>query len=139
MKCLWIWVCIIFWGCNACNSEKNIEKLKDIKWELNTLYGEKLPLNDSQKCMFIQFDVQEKRVNGKAVCNRFFGNFEMEKSKLKFSSIGATRMACPDVRMETDFFKMLEAVDAYSIQEDCLSLLSKGKEVATFVKKVALK
>ena len=84
--------------------------------------------------IFIQFNEAEHRVNGRGGCNRFFGNYEMESSRLKFSPMGATRMACPDLQTETEFFQMLDGVDGYSIKDNKLSFLSKNKVVAVFKK-----
>ena len=84
--------------------------------------------------IFIQFNEAEHRVNGRGGCNRFFGNYEMESSSLKFSPMGATRMACPDLQTETEFFQMLDGVDGYSIKDNKLSFLSKNKVVAVFKK-----
>lgn len=66
-----------------------------------------MKLTDPNTEMYIQFEDVEKRVNGRAACNRFFGNYEIDGNKLKFSPMGATRMACPDLQNETEFFQML--------------------------------
>ena len=91
-------------------------------------------LTDPNSEIFIQFNEAEHRVNGRGGCNRFFGNYEMESSRLKFSPMGATRMACPDLQTETEFFQMLDGVDGYSIKDNKLSFLSKNKVVAVFKK-----
>lgn len=116
----------------ACNSSKNMVKLADVKWNLETLDGKKLELKDSASEVFIQFDEVEKRASGRAGCNRFFGNYEMNGDKLKFSPMGATRMACPDMEIESAFFKMLENVDSFSIKDKHLSFLQNGNVVAGF-------
>lgn len=134
MKSFLMLLFITLGGIGSCNSEKEMAKLKDVKWELITLDGEKVKLTDAGNVMFIQFDIAEGRVNGRAACNRYFGNFELDGTKLKFSPMGATRMACPDLQKETEFFQMLDKVDSYSIKDDVLSFLSKGKVVATFKK-----
>lgn len=134
MKSLLILLFMIFGGIGSCDSAKEAAKLKDVKWVLETLNGEKVELADPENKMFIQFDIAEKRVNGRAACNRFFGNFELDDSKLKFSPMGATRMACPDLQKETEFFQMLDKVDSYEIKDNTLLFLSKGEVVATFQK-----
>lgn len=134
MKSFLMLLFIIFGGIGSCDSAREAAKLKDVKWELETLNGEKVNLADPENKMFIQFDVAEKRVNGRAACNRFFGNFELDDLKLKFSPMGATRMACPDLQQETRFFQMLEKVDSFNLKDNTLSFLSKGETVATFRK-----
>lgn len=134
MKSFLLLLCIGLFGMAGCNSSKSMAKLTDIKWVLETLNGEKVKLTDSNSEIFIQFNEAEKRVNGRAACNRFFGNYEMDGNKLKFSPMGATRMACPDLQLENQFFQVLDGVDAYTIKDNVLTLLTKNKAVATFKK-----
>ena len=134
MKSFLILLCVTLLGVGGCKSSKEAPKLNDVKWVLETLNGKKVQLTDANEEMFIQFDETQKRVNGRAACNRFFGNYEMDGSSLKFSPMGATRMACPDLQWETEFFQMLDGVDAYSIKDNILSFQSKGNVVATFKK-----
>lgn len=109
-------------------------KLNGVKWVLQTLNGKEVKLTDQNSEIFIQFNEVEQRVNGRAGCNRFFGNYEMEGRKLKFSPMGATRMACPDLQIETAFFQMLDEVDALTIKDNKLTFESKKKVVAVFRK-----
>ncbi len=118
----------------GCNSSKNMAKLDGVKWELKALNDREIKLTDNNSEVYIQFNEAEKKVNGRGGCNRFFGNYEMDGDKLRFSPLGATRMACPDLQLETEFFKVLETVDTYSIKDGVLSLKSKGKVVAVFDK-----
>lgn len=134
MKSFLLLLCITLVGGGGCNSSKNMAKLYDVKWVLETLNNKEVKLSDQEGEMSIQFDNAEKRVSGRAACNRFFGNYEMDGNKLKFSPMGATRMSCPDLQVETEFFKMLDEVDNYSIKDNILSFKSKGQVVATFKK-----
>lgn len=131
MKNLLLLLCFALLGV-GCNSSKNMAKLEGVKWELKTLNDKEIKLVDNSSEVYIQFNEVEKKVNGRGGCNRFFGNYELDGDKLKFSPLGATRMACPDLELETEFFRVLETVDAYSIKDGQLSLKSKGKVVAVF-------
>lgn len=133
MRNLFVLLCITLAGV-GCNSSKSMAKLSDVKWILQTLNGQEIKLSDPNSEIFIQFNEAEKRVNGRGGCNRFFGNYEMEGHKLKFSPMGATRMACPDLQKETEFFKMLDEVEDFSINANQLSFKSNGKVVAVFRK-----
>lgn len=132
MKNLLILLCLIVAA--GCNSSKNMAKLNDVKWVLTALNGKEIKLTDSNSEMFIQFNEAEKRVNGRGGCNRFFGNYEMDGNNLKFSPMGATRMACPDMQLEQEFFQVLDGVDTYAIKDGVLSFKSKGEVVALFKK-----
>lgn len=127
-------LCMGLFGAGGCHSSRNMAKLTDSKWRLQTLDGEEVKLTDSAGEIFIQFNEGEKRVSGRAACNRFFGNYEAERGKLKFSQMGATRMACPDLPLENHFFRMLEEVNAYEMKDNGLTFFSGGRAVATFVK-----
>lgn len=116
----------------SCHSSKNMVKLSDTKWVLETLDGNEVKMKEQRNEIFIQFNEVEKRVNGMAGCNRFFGSYEMDGSKLKFSHMGATKMACPDMDVESAFFKLLEETDSFSIKDHQLTLLQKGKVLAVF-------
>lgn len=134
MKSFFLLLCIALVGVGGCNSSKNMAKLSDVKWVLETFNGEKVKLTDPNTEMYIQFEDVEKRVNGRAACNRFFGNYEIDGNKLKFSPMGATRMACPDLQKETEFFQMLDKVESYNIKDNTLFFLAKGEVVAAFKK-----
>lgn len=133
MKSLLLLLCLSLLGA-SCKTSKNIAKLDGVKWELKTLNEREIKLTDNNSEVYIQFNEAEKKVNGRGGCNRFCGNYEMDGDKLKFSPLGATRMACPDLQLETEFFKVLETVDSYSIKDGQLSMKSKGKVVAVFSK-----
>lgn len=133
MKNLLLLFCLTLIGV-GCNSSKNMAKLYDVKWELKTLNEKEVKLTDNNSEIYIQFNEAEKRVSGRGGCNRFFGNYEMDGDKLKFSPLGATRMACPDLQTETEFFQVLETVDSYSLKDGVLAFKSKGKPVAVFYK-----
>lgn len=131
MRILLLLVGIVLAGA-GCRSTENAE-LGGVKWVLVSQDGEQVKLTMPDNEIFMEFNNTEKRVNGRAGCNRFFGNYEQEGSKLKFSPMGATRMACPDLQAENSFFRMLDGVDSYRIKNHHLTLLSKGKEVADFM------
>lgn len=133
MKSLLLLFCLALFGV-SCNSSKNMAKLDGVKWELKSLNDREVKLTDNNSEVYLQFNEAEKKVSGRGGCNRFFGNYEMDGDKLKFSPLGATRMACPDLQLETEFFKALETVDTYSIKDGLLSLKSKNKVVAVFNK-----
>ena len=133
MKSVLFLFCVML-AATGCNSSKNMAKLGGVKWVLQTLNDREVSLSDPDSEMFIQFSEAEHRVNGRGGCNRFFGNYEMESNHLKFSPMGATRMSCPDSQIESEFFQMLDAVDAYSIKDNKLSFLVKDQVVAVFKK-----
>lgn len=133
MKSFIILLCVTLMGVNGCKSKKEVVKLDGMKWELKVLNNKEVVLSDPENKIFILFDDVAKRVNGRAACNRFFGDYEMTDAKLKFFPMGATRMACPnDSDWEFEFFQMLETVDNYKVKDKMLYFLSKDNIVAEF-------
>ena len=116
----------------ACTSKSNVASLYGVKWELISMQGEEISERNEQDNLFLRFDEKETRVNGKGTCNRFFGNYDLDGSKLKFSPLGATRMACPDQDVEMKFFQLMEKVDNYVIVKDELQLKNGNTILLTF-------
>ena len=82
---------------------------------------------------FIVFNSTENKANGKAACNRFFGNAILtpvseNKGTAQMDKFGGTMMACPDLPIENLMMKGIEMVDAYELNGDML-LLKKGDQV----------
>jgi len=64
---------------------------------------------------------RDNRINGNSGCNNFFGTYELfETNSIKFSQIGSTKMACPDMQPEYLFFKALGLVNSYTLIGDTL-------------------
>lgn len=54
------------------------------------------------------------------------------ESQLTFSGMGATKMACPDMDIETSFFKVLEDTKSFIIKNDKLTLKDSNNVIAVF-------
>ena len=94
-------------------------------WELITLEGKKITMAKNQEqAIYFTLGSEEKTVNGFAGCNTFSGNYTLEAGgRIRFSQVGATMKVCPDVEVkESDFLKIFEEVDNYTISNDTLSL-----------------
>ena len=75
------------------------------------------------------------RVVGNTGCNRFFGRYGVHGDRLLFSGVGATKMACEDVRMrlEQRFLDVLARSARQQLRGDRLILLdSRGEVLAAF-------
>ena len=58
--------------------------------------------------------------------------YEQNESQLTFSGMGATKMACPDMDIETSFFKVLEDTKSFIIKNDKLTLKDSNNVIAVF-------
>ena len=53
--------------------------------------------------------------DGKAFCNRFFGEYRKDGATLFIGAVGATRMACPELDAEQQFFGRFTETSSYEI------------------------
>ncbi len=102
-------------------------------WTLEKIDGRNAMANSR---VTIDFS-SDGRVVGHAGVNRYFTTYEKDaEGGLRFAPIGATRMYRdkPEGLMEQEnrYLKLLESVDAYSVKQDRLTLMSDGKKVLVF-------
>lgn len=101
------------------------EPITEKYWKLVTLEGQKVTMapNQERETYFI-LKTDENRVTGFAGCNTFNGTYTLEKGwRIRFSTLATTMKVCPDVDVnESDFFKVFELADNYSLRGDTLSL-----------------
>jgi heat shock protein HslJ len=78
-------------------------------------------INHGEAHFIIQAD--SNRVIGHGGCNSFNGNCILsDGNKIRFSKLLSTKMACSNLDIENEFFKVLESADNYSLTGDTLSL-----------------
>ena len=51
---------------------------------------------------------------------------------MQFSQMISTMMACPDMEVESAFFKMLENTDRFEIKDHTLLLMNRNQVLAEF-------
>ena len=82
----------------------------------------------------IEFQLNEGKVFGFGGCNRFFGNIQMEEDKISFNQVGSTEMACPDLKLETQFLGLFaDKTVPYKVTEGIL-YLGEGDNMLVFKK-----
>lgn len=99
-------------------------ELLETRWKLIELNGQPVtnPAGD-QKEAFIILSKEGNRVQGSGGCNSLMGSYELQKdNQIKFSGMAMTRMACPDMAMETQLGPIFDAVDNYAINGKFLML-----------------
>lgn len=105
-------------------------------WKLETLEGKTIStLQENKREIGFTLNESENRISGFAGCNGFFGTYKIEEgNRISFSSLGATKMACPDTAFnENDFLKIFGSVDNYRITGDRLELnVGKRAPLAVF-------
>jgi copper homeostasis protein (lipoprotein) len=111
------------------------DAIADRTWKLCILNGKALVLKDSaSKEPDILLDGSDRRVHGHGGCNSFHGTYKVSGSKLTFSPMATTRMACPELETESSYMQALENTATFNISDDTLSLYSfNATKLAVFV------
>lgn len=101
------------------------------------LNGNKYILKSSNGSdILLTFSENENRISGKVV-NNYFGNYEVSNdNKISFGPIASTMMMGPAKDMETEqnFFKFMNTVNNYEINENNLTLTGEDGSVMKFEK-----
>lgn len=98
--------------------------IKNSKWRLVKLNGKTIQKNtDTKKEYGINFNT-DGRFSAFAGCNNMMGSYKLkeEVSRIEFSKVASTMMACEDMVTEQEFAKVLETVDNYNFDGKTLKL-----------------
>lgn len=110
-------------------------------WRLVELQGERIDGAAGRQPAFIQFDAEAVRVFGSTSCNRFSGAYAVKTGqRLRLAeNLAMTKMACPDMRIEDAFVRMLRMVENYSLGDDGTLTLNRARmaPLARFVAQAA--
>ncbi len=105
----------------ACKSQKaatgnngNAE-ITETYWRLTELRGKPVgPTPADKKEVYIRLKKEGNQLQGFAGCNGFGGHFELkEGSRVAFSNMMGTMMACDDLANENKLFEALREADNY--------------------------
>lgn len=86
------------------------------KWKITEANGMPVPEN-MEHLPFIEFDIAGESVHGNAGCNIINGIFKTEESmanSISFPNIISTMMACPDLEVEDNIKKALNATKTFA-------------------------
>jgi heat shock protein HslJ len=111
-------------------------RIEDKKWILVEMMGQVFDDEKASKVPTILLNSALGIVSGNNGCNSFSGTYKLPgNNRIEFSSLGVTRMACPEQVMEQarKFNEALGKADIYKVDHNELSL-HKGKmaELARF-------
>lgn len=108
---------------------KTQASIKNIEWQLS---GEKV--GDSRTPTL---RIENDRLSGNAGCNNYFSQIQLDEATGSFDTknIGATKMACPNMDVEQNFFKMLNEANKYISDGNTLELYKDNLLLMKFVRK----
>ena len=114
MKGIFFYCVLAIWM-TSCKSAKESVSLTGVKWVAESLNGKEIKFKEGGSEVFITLESSDKKIFGRAGCNRFFGVYEQNESQLTFSGMGATKMACPDMETEGKILKALNEVKSFDV------------------------
>jgi heat shock protein HslJ len=101
------------------------------EWRLVELGGR--PAGPGAQDRAATLRLRDGQASGFAGCNSFSGGYAADGSRLTFSALGATRMACEQgMQLERDYFAALEATRTFRLTPQGLELLGESGVLARF-------
>ena len=119
-------------GCSSSKSAKNsidTNQLFGKQWKLIEVENQVVPESSAAGFML----TKDNKISGSTGCNLMNGRIELLKNQgIRFSQMATTRMACPDDinQVETKFLAAINSSNAWSIENDVLSLMNGSTTVA---------
>jgi len=98
-------------------------------WILSRFSYESNLNNSINKKSYITLTQGSDRFNGNGGCNRLFGNIIVNKDKITFKKIAATKMSCDNLNQEMKFINALEKVTDYKIVGCELFLYERNQKI----------
>lgn len=119
-----------FFSCKTKKATTQIGTIDNTSWGIVTL-GTQTP-KSTQTLIF-----KGAKVTGKGACNGYGANVKIgEGNTILFSDIFATKMACPNLKEESFFFKMLRKTTSYKLKKEELSFYSIDNKLLVKLKKI---
>lgn len=121
------------------DSEMEVQTgLMDTQWVLTELEGAKVDTDQAyDKTVRFTLNSEDNTMNGYFGCNSGFGSFSLEDgNRIRFSNIGTTRMACPDMAIdEAQVLEVFNLADNYTFNGNTLALnVGRRAPLAVFTK-----
>ena len=121
-------VALLFTGCNSSKKAvqrelKNLDttslSLSDANWKVIEING--APITSTMKRKpFLKFS-EDNKVSGFAGCNGFGGTYTLKNtSTISIDNVISTKMACPDLAIENNLFRVFENTNNFIVKGDTL-------------------
>lgn len=119
MKKVFVSLCMAatLMGMSSCASTKNVATLSSLggEWNIIEINGSAVVPAPNQEFPFIGFDTKTGKVYGNSGCNRMMGSFDVnaKPGTIDLGALGSTRMACPDMEVESRVLKALNSAQSF--------------------------
>lgn len=117
--------------CSSCRLRaKSAKPLEGTMWHLVKMGGESYTFPADE----FNIILNENGLGGRGACNSLLGQYATgDKSALRFSALGSTKMLCPhNEDLEMKMIQILSQTTHYSIEGDELVLKRDGEVLAVF-------
>ena len=120
-------------GCGAYSTDYRLHG----KWTLSQIGGKPISQSNFQgeELPYLEIDTQTNGFSGMAGCNRMTGGIVFDENLLRFSEAAVTRMACPNLELESQFLSQLASSTGYGIQDGQLHLTNVNGDTVLHLKK----
>ncbi|TDG36730.1 META domain-containing protein [Pedobacter changchengzhani] len=119
---------------SSCLEKMDTEKIKNTKWILTEMPGNKLPTGDEATLNFSD----DLTISGKAFCNSYGGKFEVLENKISVKNVFSTKMYCQETaQAETAYLNAINQVNNATMEDGKLQLLNDKKVLLIFSKSKA--
>lgn len=128
-------IAVMLFGSCASSQKSGANNDADLfkTWRLVELDGQAVDTTKLNRPAQLTFEQADQRVFGSAGCNSMTGKYTLEApNKLTFSPMAATKMACPDMSLESKFHEIIGKVNTWSITEGFLVLSQDNAALAKF-------
>lgn len=122
------------WPGYGCDGGRPNAPLEGTDWRLVEVGGAPVVASDGERATTLRLVPTQRRVQGFAGCNTYFGPYALEDANLNFGLIATTRRAClAGMDGENEFLQALGATTTFMVVGDRLALMAGNRRLADFV------
>lgn len=107
------------------NAERPDDSLTNTYWKLVALNDKPVITQENYREAHLVLHQDASRLAGATGCNMLMGSYKVEDTRLTFSQVATTKMACPATQMKTqrDFITVLGQTTDWQVNGATLVLL----------------
>ncbi len=131
---------VIITSCSA--TQKSTSEIED-KGDFTALISQNWVLTDNDETMknysgediSFKFNADQNSIEGFGSCNQYTANNSQANvdGSMSIGMIMSTKKYCPDMKIETNYFELLQSVNRYTIENGTLQLYKDQWLLLTFV------
>lgn len=118
-----------------CNNQQNIPSV-ELKgyWILKTIEGKEAGSLFKGALPTIEFNADEKKIEGTSGCNTYEGNYTLDKNVFSAPILEYSEVHCVDPNYETQFLELLKKESKLSVTDETITFSQNDQIVLEFIK-----